>query len=193
MKGTKGGSLKKYVALIFFLPTLASGQLKNFYQVTPLDGSIPRTLLFRGGEPTAVGLQNLPGFGIRTLLNLESTDAQFQRERAAGDSLGIAVFQIKISPLFLKPSQAKLNRMISFLSDRSHYPLYIHCRNGEDRTGLAIALYRVFVEGVGPAIAYQEMLQYGFHPIAQAGLKCAFWERTGLPVPAYCGAIPLDP
>lgn len=41
-------------------------------------------------------------------------------------------------------------------------PLYIHCLHGEDRTGLAVGLYRVR-HGAFPAAAFGEMRAFGFH------------------------------
>ncbi len=41
---------------------------------------------------------------------------------------------------------------------------YIHCKNGHDRTGLAVMLVRVLVDGWDPLQAYAEALQWGYHP-----------------------------
>lgn len=40
----------------------------------------------------------------------------------------------------------------------------IHCVNGHDRTGLAVMLVRVLVDGWTPLQAYAEALQWGYHP-----------------------------
>ncbi len=56
--------------------------------------------------------------------------------------------------------------------------IYVHCRHGQDRTGLVIGPQRVLVEGWAPADAYAEMLAHGFHPYFE-GLKHYFGKITG--------------
>ncbi len=56
--------------------------------------------------------------------------------------------------------------------------VYVHCRHGQDRTGLVVGLERVFIEGWDPADAYAEMLSYGFHTYF-LGLKEYFFTQTG--------------
>jgi protein tyrosine/serine phosphatase len=56
--------------------------------------------------------------------------------------------------------------------------IYVHCRHGQDRTGLVVGLERVFIEGWDPADAYAEMLSYGFHTYF-LGLKEYFFTQTG--------------
>jgi protein tyrosine/serine phosphatase len=50
----------------------------------------------------------------------------------------------------------------------------LHCQHGNDRTGLAIACYRVWVQGWPKAAAQKEMLDDGFHPMLR-GLW-DFWQ-----------------
>ena len=49
------------------------------------------------------------------------------------------------------------------LNDETLQPILIHCKHGEDRTGLSIGLYRVFTQKVAVKAAKKEMLQLGFH------------------------------
>jgi protein tyrosine/serine phosphatase len=78
---------------------------------------------------------------------------------------------------FFAPSDSDTNKILSILSDSSKYPIYLHCRHGEDRTGLMVGLYRVFYEDVRPAQAYDEMLKMGFHKFL-LGLNRYFKEKT---------------
>jgi protein-tyrosine phosphatase len=43
--------------------------------------------------------------------------------------------------------------------------VFVHCRYGDDRTGMMIAAYRMAVEGWTPEEARQEMEKFGFHPM----------------------------
>jgi len=79
---------------------------------------------------------------------------------------------------FFSPSDTDMNRVLADLQNPDLLPILIHCQHGEDRTGLAVGLYRVLVQNVAPKDAYQEMLDHGFHPLL-LGLKDYFEDRTG--------------
>ena len=42
-------------------------------------------------------------------------------------------------------------------------PVYVHCKHGQDRTGLVIGLDRVINEGWQAQLAHDEMVKIGFH------------------------------
>lgn len=158
-------------------------EIRNFHEVSPI--------VFRSGHLTKAAIKQLPKYGVKTILNLEDPEGNFEREKRQAGKLDIAAVHYGLNPLFAKPSMQRMDEIIEFLKDEQNYPLLIHCNHGEDRTGMVVGLYRVFIEGLAPSTAYQEMLNHGFHPVAQVGLKCAFWEKTGMEVPGYCGLIPV--
>lgn len=51
------------------------------------------------------------------------------------------------------------------MSSPASQPVFIHCRQGKDRPGLVVAVYRMEVEGWSPEGAIAEMQAYGFHGI----------------------------
>ena len=57
-------------------------------------------------------------------------------------------------------------------------PVLIHCTHGEDRTSLAVGLWRIKYEHVSPAAAWGEMRAYGFHTDL-LGLVWTFTHETG--------------
>ena len=62
------------------------------------------------------------------------------------------------------PSKQRVNAVMSVLSDRSRGPIYIHCRQGADRTGMFVGIYRVIVDRWSFHQAYQEMRAHHFKP-----------------------------
>lgn len=160
--------------------------IPNFRQVS--------TDLWRGGSPGVTGVKELAELKIQTVLNLQSTNSEIRAERIAAQKHGMRFISIQLAPLFFKPSHRLVEQVLSVLMSASGSALFVHCRHGEDRTGFAVGLYRVFVQGWPPDVAYAEMIDRGFHPGSERGLKCAFDEKTGRPLDAICDFIPeYDP
>jgi protein tyrosine/serine phosphatase len=52
------------------------------------------------------------------------------------------------------------------LRDPENYPLLVHCRNGVDRTGYMLGIYRLEVDGWSAARATREMNRFWqFEPL----------------------------
>lgn len=61
------------------------------------------------------------------------------------------------------------------------HPIYVHCAHGADRTGLIIALYRVFEENMSPKEAHDEMVKMGHnfeHRIFTGDMDKYFWHAV---------------
>ena len=80
----------------------------------------------------------------------------------------------------IAPKDADVEKIISLLTDQSQAPLFIHCTHGQDRTGLIMGLYRIFVDKWSSGNAYDEMLKIGFHPEFFA-LDHYFKSKTQMP------------
>lgn len=144
--------------------------IPNFRQVTEQ--------LFRGGRPSNANLAELKQRGIGTVINLENEPGPVANERRAAEQLGLNFVSSPMSWL-TRPEDQQVDNLLSLLADESAFPIFLHCRHGEDRTGLIMGLYRVLVQGWRPADAYKEMLALGFHPSFKA-LDDYFRERTGM-------------
>ena len=186
--------MKMLASLVLFLALSSSGRaaapsassIPNFVQVTPD--------LYRGGIPGADGIAYLAKIGVKTILDMETTDSEISSELETASALSISVISLELPPLAFRPTTRRMNEVISVLKDPANYPLFVHCKHGQDRTGVAIGLYRVYVQGWTPAAAYQEMIERGFHPDSEIGLRCYFEKKTGLPVTPICAFIPAyDP
>jgi protein tyrosine/serine phosphatase len=183
-------SLLLILGFLFSLSVNAS--VPKLYQVLPLDGSEPKLTLYRGGQPDEEGVAFIATLGTKTILNLTESQSKFELEKKWAEANGMKDVRLGFVPLFSRPSKKRVAELIQFIMDDSNYPLFIHCKHGEDRTGMAIGLYRVLREKVDPEVAYQEMIKYNFHPRAHAGLRCAFLEAVGQPVPKFCDWMPVQ-
>lgn len=146
------------VANLFFFSTLSWAQkeipIDVFHEISPG--------LYRGARPLAQGVEALKKLGIKTIINLESDDAAVREENEQARAAGITMHWYELSG-FWAPSTPKIDRILAMLARPELRPLFIHCKYGEDRTGMVVGIYRVEKQGYSPEEAYQEMMDFGFH------------------------------
>ena len=122
--------------------------LPNLHQVTPT--------LFRGAQPSAVGMRQLKAMGVKTVVNLRS----FNSDREELGDTGLAYEHILMKAWH--PEREDIIRFLQITTDTNRQPVFVHCQHGADRTGLMCAVYRVAVCGWTKAEAIREMTQGGF-------------------------------
>jgi uncharacterized protein (TIGR01244 family) len=105
----------------------------NFDVVDP-----PRSHLYRGAQPTRQGIATLKSMGVRTVINLRDDPPSW--EEAAVVAAGMNYVWIPTSPLREDPGQ--IRNCLRILQS-AEQPIFIHCRQGRDRTGLEVAAYRL--------------------------------------------------
>lgn len=128
----------------------------KFFEVSPG--------IYRSAQPSKTDMADLKEFGIKTILNLNNDDETMAKEQKAAKKLGIEVIEHPMSG-FWSPDELQVEESLKVLQDPNNHPILIHCKHGEDRTGLIVGLHRVYAEGWTPDVAYEEMLERGFHPI----------------------------
>ena len=123
--------------------------------------------LWRGAHPGPVAAAALVDLGVKTVVSLEL----FQDDRTAfeaavinsRDVREIQYFQIRDwEPLvFLAPTKVD-DHVARFLAiaRTQPKPLFVHCRSGQNRTGIMVAAYRIF-NGADIESAILEMEKYG--------------------------------
>ncbi len=122
--------------------------LTNFHQVSPA--------LYRGAQPTREGLDELRRMGVKTVVSLRAFHGE--REAVAAAGLGYERISFKV----WHPEDEDLRRFLAIVTDPSRQPVFVHCLRGADRTGTAVAAYRICVEGWGREDAIEEMVDGGF-------------------------------
>ncbi len=128
--------------------------------VTDEEASRPATKVsegvYRSSRLNAASADRLYELGIRTVLNLEDRghfneerkilDAAQARRAAAGKSAWrIASINDHMSGIF-PPSASQIDGALAVLAAAFLRPVLVHCKHGEDRTGVAVASFRVDVE-----------------------------------------------
>ena len=114
--------------------------------------------VYRGDQPLPEGYRTLKAMGIRTVVNLRTRHG----EKAAVESAGMRSIEIPISTTStIDPNAVK--RALSAITDPANQPVFLHCAQGRDRTGVVVAVYRMEVDGWSNAEAEAEMQTFGFH------------------------------
>lgn len=114
----------------------------------------------RGAMPAPEGYATLKRMGIRTVVNLRTTESEKKRVEAAG------MRSVEIPMNMLGNGEIeKVDRAVEIMADPAQQPVFVHCKLGEDRTGIVVAAYRMKIEGWPLELAEAEMEQFGFNGV----------------------------
>lgn len=129
-----------------------------------------RAPIYRGGQPSGEAWGELAlTFGVTDVLKLNETE---EGSDAGAEFFGIRVHHVPLPPstlrwlsVFERPNNATMRQLIAIIEQmrRGGGVWYVHCKNGHDRTGLAIMLVRVLLDGWKPLEAYEEARRWGYH------------------------------
>jgi len=125
--------------------------------------------LYRGGEPSLVGLQELGAMGVKVIIDLRETSESTDFERHQVEKLGMKYINVPLAPLSA-PTQEQMEHVLSLLVHDDSKPIFVHCRRGKDRTGTVIACYRIQHDGWTDRKAYEEAKKDGMS-MAERGMR----------------------
>jgi uncharacterized protein (TIGR01244 family) len=127
--------------------------------------------LYRGGQPSYDGVQQLKSSGVRTVIDLR--DDRNPAERMWVEDAGMAYVNIATDAGRVEPA-----KVAAFLKevDEAQRPIFVHCRRGRDRTGLTVAVYRMVERNWPREAALNELYAHGYQWLAFPGI--ARYVRT---------------
>lgn len=121
----------------------------NFGQVTPS--------LYRGGLLNTTGLKALKRLGINVVVDTHANDVTEQREV---ERLGMKYVAIPWHCPW--PHDEVFAKFLKVVHENKGKKLFVHCRLGDDRTGMMVAAYRMAEESWTAEEAMKEMKSFGF-------------------------------
>ena len=170
--------------------------IENFHEVSPG--------IYRGARPHLAGLEELGRLGVRTVINLQGGETELiqwdtilrwimpgelpraiRNERLAVEARGMKFLNFPMSAVLQVTPEREINVLAALdaLVDPANHPVFIHCQFGNDRTGLIVALYRVFHQGWHPDQAHAEMVEKGHSGVTGTVITAAmdeyFFRKTG--------------
>jgi protein tyrosine phosphatase (PTP) superfamily phosphohydrolase (DUF442 family) len=137
-------------------------------------------ILYRGAQPSEQGLSELKKLGIVTIVDLRGEDREkIKWERKHAETLGMRFVNIPVSG-WSPPTDEQVVQFLSLFRGNSPQKIFVHCRFGDDRTGVFVATYRMAFEKWTANQAMNEMYFFGFngfwHPVMKSFIR-EFPER----------------
>jgi tyrosine-protein phosphatase SIW14 len=128
-------------------------------------------LFYRGAQPKEMGFSELKKLGITTIVDLRGEDRErIAWERKLAESLGMRFVNIPVSG-WSAPTDEQVAQFLSLLRSEPGQKVFVHCRLGEDRTGVFTAVYRMASEKWSAEQAMKEMYFFGFNGFWHPAMK----------------------
>jgi protein tyrosine/serine phosphatase len=105
-------------------------------------------------------MKELAALQIKTVINLRGEDEDTLEEEMEARAAGLRYFSVPL-PGFSRPRDEQVERVLALINDPQNWPVFVHCRHGEDRTGTIIAIYRITRDGWTYEQAKREAKRYG--------------------------------
>jgi len=152
----------------------------NFHQVNEH--------VFRGAQPAGEGWNSLAKLGVKVVIDLrqdkEGGEHLISAEAKAVEAAGMRYVNVPLKGV-VAPSDDQIVRILTILYGSD--PVFVHCRQGKDRTGVAIACYRIAHDGWDRQKALDEAKAIGMH-WQEVGMKRYISHFTGVGIGIVPGA-----
>ena len=149
----------------FSLATQAGTNIPGFRAVT--------ATLFRGGRPrNEAEMQLLVQKGIHTIVNLQGDAMQIlpgekpqeiENARQMAEHFGLRFFHLPFvaGAKLDEDGQKMVLEVVRVMEDPQLQPVYVHCNVGADRTGVAVAAFRILHQNCSYDKARAELIENG--------------------------------
>jgi len=128
-------------------------------------------VLYRGAQPKEQGLPELRKLGVTTIVDLRGEDpATVAWERKQAESLGMRFVSLPISG-WSPPTIEQVVQFLALFGNEPREKIFVHCRYGDDRTGVLTAVYRMAIEKWPAEQAMKEMYFFGFNGFWHPAMK----------------------
>ncbi len=124
--------------------------LPNLGEVTPA--------LYRGAQPTAEGIETLQKMGIDIVVDMRAGPHESEEQTVTQRGMRY----ISIPSACYSPKDDTFAQFLAVVRENPDKKIFVHCQLGADRTGMAVASYRMAEQGWSADQAMREMQVFGF-------------------------------
>ena len=128
------------VLLILLFSTASAQEVSNYAELPRFQQVSEK--LYRGGQPRSGGLERLRELGINTIINLRGTSKTTRAEEVEARALGFNYFNVAL-PNWGRPKDTRVDRILKLIAAPENGKVLVHCKDGVDRTGMIVAIYRM--------------------------------------------------
>jgi protein tyrosine/serine phosphatase len=158
---------KLTVALMLLCATVSAQESTNYPEL-PRFHQVGEKL-FRGGQPREGGIDKLRDLGINTVINLRGASDRTKAEEKEVRALGLNYFNVPL-PNWARPQHTRVARILELINAPENGRVFIHCKDGVDRTGMIVAIFRMKRDGWSADQALAEAERTGMR-------RTQFWMR----------------
>jgi protein tyrosine phosphatase (PTP) superfamily phosphohydrolase (DUF442 family) len=134
-------------------------------------------VILRGAQPSEAGVSTLKEMGVATIINVRNDPAAWEKQ--AVEAAGMRYIWIPMNAANVEP--AKVQLFLKSIADCPQ-PIFVHCWQGRDRTGLCVAAYRMTTDTWASTRAISELRTHGYNwalfPGIEAFLKAYAPAKT---------------
>jgi tyrosine-protein phosphatase SIW14 len=139
----------------------AAAHVRNFAEVSDH--------LYRGGQPTQRGLEELAALHVDLVIDLREPSQDVTLEQQMVEALKMKFINIPFSG-YGAPSNDQMQRVLWLLVNGDSKRIFVHCWRGKDRTGTVVACYRIQHDGWDNRRALAEAHKYGMS-VTERGMR----------------------
>jgi protein tyrosine/serine phosphatase len=116
-------------------------------------------------------MDELKHLGVTTIVDLRGEDPKRREsEQREAEKLGMRFVNIPVSG-WDPPSNEQVAQFLALFRNTPKEKIFVHCRFGDDRTGVFVAAYRMAYEGWPATQAMNEMYFFGFNGLWHPSMK----------------------
>ena len=156
---------KLFCGLVIVLSVPAQADLSHYYRVDEH--------IYRGRQPHRADFAEIARLGFKTVLDLRGGAIHKPREKKAVEAAGMQYISIRLSGIW-EPQDEQIAKILDVMEDPARWPIFMHCRRGDDRLGLAIACYRIAHDHWTNEQAFREACDEGlsrFEPLMRRYIR----------------------
>lgn len=135
--------------------------------------------LYRGAQPSETAYNELKNIGVAVVVDFRDEKDEIAKEKARVEGAGMEFISLPWSGRSL-PTHEEVATFLNLMHDTKGKKVFVHCKEGRDRTGTMVALYRMTFDRWTVEQAVAEMNDFKYHHFFLPGLEkyVEAWPKT---------------